>query len=95
MVTLTVPPPLSDLIAADELPSVSIVRFVAFIVPPPVVMRPPEQLFFVYMYESEILTTVPSPYENTPFACVPSVSTVISLNVNVAPLVAKTAEFSP
>ena len=43
-VTVTVPPPRSDRIAAEELPLVSMVRFSAFIVPPPVVIRPPEQL---------------------------------------------------
>ena len=43
-VTVTVPPPLSERIAAEELPLVLMVRFSAFIVPPPVVIRPPEQL---------------------------------------------------
>lgn len=35
--TFTVPPPLSDLMAADELPEVVTVRLLAFVVPPPVV----------------------------------------------------------
>ena len=59
--TVTVPPPLSDRMAAEELPLVSMVRLEAFMVPPPVVMRPPEQLPEVVITESEMLTVVPSP----------------------------------
>ena len=59
--TVTVPPPRSDRMAADELPLVKTRRFLAFIVPPPVVIRPPEQLPRVSMTESEMLTVVPSP----------------------------------
>ena len=92
---MTVPPPRSDLIAAEELPDVLIVRFSAFMVPPPVVMSPPEQLPEVSITLSEILTVVPSPYEKTAFAWVPLVSISESLIVSVALSVAKTAEFSP
>ena len=60
-VTVTISPPLSDLMAADELPEVFIVTLVAFIVPPPVVISPPEQLPDVSIVESDILTVVPSP----------------------------------
>ena len=93
--TVTVPPPLSDLIAAEELPVVWIERLEAFIVPPPVVMRPPEQFPDVVITESLIFTVVPSPYENTALACLPFVSTTTLLSVSVALSVAKTAALSP
>ena len=81
--------------AADELPVVWISRFVAFIVPPPVVMSPPEQSPEVVMVESLMFTVVPSPYENTAFASAPSVLTVMPERVNTAFSVAKTAALSP
>ena len=92
---MTSPPPRSERIAADEFPCVSAVTSVAFMVPPPVVIRPPEQFPAVRMMECETFTVVPSPYENTPFACVPSVVAMRSLKSSVAPSVAKTAAFSP
>ena len=67
----------------------------AIIVPPPVVMRPPEQLPDVVIFELLMFTVVPSPYENTALACVPFVSTTMSVSVNVAPSVAKIAALSP
>ena len=81
--------------AAEELPDVLIVRFSAFMVPPPVVMSPPEQFPLVSITESAMLTTVPSPYENTALACVPFVSISESFIVSVPFSVAKIAEFSP
>ena len=60
-VTLIVPPPLSDLIAADEPLAVVIVRLLASIVPPPVTMIPPELFLLVVMTASEIVIVVPSP----------------------------------
>ena len=70
-------------------------RFAAFIVPPPVVMRPPEQFPEVVITELLMFTVVPLPYEKTAFACFPLVLTTISSSVNVAPSVAKTAALSP
>ena len=59
--TLTVPPPRSLRIAAEESPSVSTVRLLAMVVPPPVVWMPPELRSVVWMAESEMVTVVPSP----------------------------------
>ena len=58
--TVTIPPPLSVLIAALEVPEVLIVKLDAFIIPPPVVIIPPELSFVVVMLESLIVTVVPS-----------------------------------
>ena len=58
--TVTVPPPRSERIAALDVPAVVMVRFSAFIMPPPVVMIPPELSLLVVMVESEMLTVVPS-----------------------------------
>ena len=58
---MTVPPPLSVLIAADDCPLVVTVRFEAMVTPPPVVMIPPEPLPVVVMTVSEMITVVPSP----------------------------------
>ena len=58
-------------------------------------MIPPEQLPEVSIVESEMLTVVPSPYEKTAFACVPSVVMFIFERVRVALFVAKIAELSP
>lgn len=58
--TMTVPPPRSERMAALEVPAVVIVRFLAFMMPPPVVMMPPELSFSVSMVESEMLIVVPS-----------------------------------
>lgn len=59
--TLTVPPPRSDLMAADELPEVVTVRLDALVVPPPVVCIPPELSAVVVITESDIFTTVELP----------------------------------
>ena len=59
--TTTVPPPRSVRIAADEFPAVFTVKFVAFIVPPPVVWIPPELSFVVVIVVSDTLTVVPEP----------------------------------
>ena len=59
--TLTVPPPRSLRIAAEESPSVSTVRLLAMVVPPPVVWMPPELRSVVWMVEAEMVTVVPSP----------------------------------
>ena len=50
----------AERMAALEVPAVVMVRLVAFIVPPPVVMIPPELSLVVSMVESEMLTVVPS-----------------------------------
>ncbi len=59
--TVTVPPPRSVRMAALELLEVLMVRLVAFMVPPPVVIMPPEHPFEVVMVESEMFTVVPLP----------------------------------
>ena len=61
LVTFTVPPPRSERIAAEELPLVETVRLSAFIVAPPVVIRPPELLPVVVMVVLETFTVVPLP----------------------------------
>ena len=58
--TVTVPPPRSERMAALEVPAVVMVRFFAFIMPPPVVMIPPELSLAVSMVELEMFTVVPS-----------------------------------
>ena len=47
--------------AAEDLPEVWTTTLFAFMVPPPVVIRPPEQSPFVTMVESAMLTTLSSP----------------------------------
>ena len=59
--TLTVPPPRSERMAADELPEVSTTKLLALVVPPPVVWMPPELSVVGVMVESEIFTVVPLP----------------------------------
>ena len=56
---MTVPPPRSERMAALEVPAVVTVRLDAFMIPPPVVMMPPELSLAVSMVESEILIVVP------------------------------------
>ena len=58
---VTVPPPLSVRMAADEFPDVSIVTFDAVRLAPPVVISPPELLPVVVMVESVIVKLVPLP----------------------------------
>ena len=62
-----VPPPLSDLMGAEELPEVTAVTLSAVRVPPPVTMMAPELLAVVVISESEMLT-VPSPVAKTALA---------------------------
>ena len=81
------------------------VRFSAFMVPPPVVIMPPELSLLVVMVESEMLTVVPSedellvvaepPYENTPLAPVALVVMFAFLIVRLAPFLAIIAELVP
>ena len=47
--------------ATLTIPDVLIVRLFAIVVPPPVVIRPPEQLPLVFITESDIFTVVPLP----------------------------------
>ena len=52
--TVTEPPPLSVLIGAEDCPDVSIVKFLATVTPPPVVMIPPEPLADVLIVTSSM-----------------------------------------
>ena len=58
--TVTVPPPLSDLIAADDVPLVFIVKLFAVVLPPPVVIIPPALSPVVVIFELLTVTFVPS-----------------------------------
>ena len=89
------PPPLSDLIAALESPLVLTVKLDAFVVPPPVVWIPPELSAVVVITESEILTTVPVPYENTPLPHWAELLIVAPVIVTLAPFVASKAALIP
>ena len=72
------PPPLSDLMAADDVPEVFTVRLLAIVVPPPVVIIPPALFPVVVIFELEIFIVEPSPlapfcppfppYANVPLA---------------------------
>ena len=59
--TVTVPPPRSVRIGAEDWPLVVTVRLYAFVTPPPVVMMPPEPLPVVVMAVSLMISVVPSP----------------------------------
>lgn len=61
--TFIIPPPLSLLIAADDIPEVVMFKLLATIFQPPVAIIPPELSCVVVIVESLIVTLVPSPLE--------------------------------
>ena len=102
---MIVPPPLSDLMAADEPSEVVIVRLLASMIPPPVTMMPPELLLLVVIVASEMIIFVPSPepllrlppYANTAFQPLASLVIVVlePLMVTLAPPLARIAALEP
>ena len=59
--TVTVPPPRSVRMGAEDRPEVVTSRSYAVVTPPPVVMRPPEPSPVVTIFVFRMMTVVPSP----------------------------------